>query len=119
MQFFYCKDEALVKPVKTSRHTFCILQPSEKVKIVKSHTENQYLIYDNQEVIILIFQIVHPPPFSKTSWQNDYITYGINMTFLWWMGIVKSKNQFSSSWWFLNMVTPWFVWDVDNTNIWV
>ena len=96
MQFFYCKDEALAKPVKTSRPTFCILQPSEKVKIVKSHTENQYLIYDNQEVIILIFQIIHPPlPFFP---KHDYITHGINTTFLWWMGIVKSRNQFSSSW---------------------
>ena len=65
MQFFYCKDEALVKPVKISRPKFCILQPSEKVKNVKSHTENQHLIYDNHKVIILIYQFIDPPLFQN------------------------------------------------------
>ena len=32
----YCKDEALVGPVK-KYSTFCILEPSEKVKITKPY----------------------------------------------------------------------------------
>ena len=50
-----------------------------------------------------------------------YITirYRISMTFLWWMGAVKSRYKFSSSSCFLSMVTPRFVWNVDNTNIWI
>ena len=59
------------------------------------------------------------PSYSKISWQNeikagfivlmlhDCITYGISMTGLWWMGVVKIRYQLSStSRYFLSMVTP-------------
>ena len=49
---------------------------------------------------------------------HDCITYDINMTLLWWMGVAKSRYQFiSSSWGFLIMVTPWFVSNIGNTSI--
>ena len=48
---------------------------------------------------------------------HNCIRYCISMTFVWWMGAVKSRYQFSSSWCFLSMVTPRFVWNVDNFNI--
>ena len=50
---------------------------------------------------------------------HNCIRYCISMTLLWWMGAVKSRYQFISSWCFLIMVTPRFVWNVDNTNIWI
>ena len=49
---------------------------------------------------------------------HDCITYDINMTLLWWMGVAKSRYQFiSSSWGFLSMVTPCFVSNIGNTII--
>ena len=50
---------------------------------------------------------------------HNCIRYCISVTLLWWMGAVKSRYQFISSWCFLIMVTPRFVWNVDNTNIWI
>ena len=49
----------------------------------------------------------------------DCITYDINLTLPWWMGVAKSRYQFISSWGFLSMVTPWFVSNIDNTSIWI
>ena len=49
---------------------------------------------------------------------HDCITYDINMTLLWWMGVAKGRCQFSSSSrGFLNMVTPWFVSNMGNASI--
>ena len=51
---------------------------------------------------------------------HDWITYDINMTLMWWMGVAKSRYQFiSSTWGFLSMVTSWFVSNIDNTSIWI
>ena len=51
---------------------------------------------------------------------HDCITYDINMTLLWWMGLAKSRYQFISSFLgLLNKVTPWFVSNIDNTGIWI
>ena len=49
---------------------------------------------------------------------HDCITYDINMTHLWWMGVAKSRYQFiTSSWDFLSMITPWFVSVIGNANV--
>ena len=51
---------------------------------------------------------------------RDCMTYDMNMTLLWWMDVAKGRYQFiSSSWGFLNMVTPWFVSNIGNTSIWI
>ena len=45
---------------------------------------------------------------------HDCITYDINMTLLWWMGVSKSRYQIiSSSWDILSMVTSWFVSNIE------
>ena len=41
----------------------------------------------------------------------------LTLTLLWWMVVVKGRCQFSSSWCFLSMVTPWFVSNVEYLNI--
>ena len=41
----------------------------------------------------------------------------LTLTLLWWMFVVKGRCQFSSSWCFLSMVTPWFVSNVEYLNI--
>ena len=64
--------------------------------------------WQNETKVNLIVLILH-----------DCITFDINVTLLWWIGVVKSSYQFSSSWCFLSRVTPWFVWNVDSTNIWI
>ena len=48
---------------------------------------------------------------------HDCITYDINMTLLWWMGVAKSIYQFIITWGYLSVVTPWFVSNIDNTSI--
>ena len=61
---------------------------------------------------------VDSTPYPISLMLHDYITYDINMTLLWWMGIAKSRYQFiSSSWGLLSMVTPWFVSNIGNTSI--
>ena len=51
---------------------------------------------------------------------HDCITYGINMTILWWMGVAKSRYQIISfSWAFLSMVSPWSVSNIYNTSSWI
>ena len=46
---------------------------------------------------------------------HDRITYDINDI----GGAVKCRYEFSSFWCFLKMVTLSFVWNIDNTNIWI
>ena len=51
---------------------------------------------------------------------HDCITYDINMTLLWWMGVANSRYQYiSSSWDFSSIVTSWFVSNIVNTSIWI
>ena len=50
---------------------------------------------------------------------HDCAMQDMNMTLLWWMGVVEGKYQFiRSPWGFLSMVTPWFISKIDNTSIW-
>ena len=52
MQFFYYRDEARVNLVKKAISKFCILKPSEKVKIIKPCRKEPALDYDSYKVII-------------------------------------------------------------------
>ena len=83
----------------------------QKNCIKRIHLVTDDGLYDRKtfyEVELFLF-IFYIPSYSKTSWQNetkvssivpllhDCITSDINMTRLWWKGVVKGRCQFSSS----------------------
>ena len=99
---------------KTKCANFGILQPCEKVKMNKPCRNK--LVLDVWQSYSLSF--TQTPSFFKTS-----LLFPCNMTVSYMNfvmgGLGGSKYRVSAFWGFLSMTTPWFVSNVENTNVWI
>ena len=101
---------------------------TEKVKITKPSIQKPVLDLRQKVIIFHLINYVSPLIQKLHGKMKQklallllcYMTVScmtLTLTLLWWMVVVKGRCQFSSSWCFLSMVTPWFVSNVEYLNI--
>ena len=106
--------------------------PNTELFMVRIFSHLDYIRRDTSYLSLSTSLSLRISPYSVRIWTlfasctlfvlmlHDCITYGINMTILWWMGVAKSRYQIISfSWGFLSMVSPWSVLIIYNTSSWI
>ena len=123
IQFFYCKYEAHFVSVNIISSKFFLYHNHLRISKLSNLTErSQCLILHLLNYISsLITKRLGKMKQDLALFFSCCMTVSpLTLSWHFWGELfVKSKYYFSSSWCFLSIVTPWFVSNADNTNIWI